>query len=376
MWQDKLKELGVSIHVIATGAGAGLQQDLWSIPGSSAYLSGASFPYSNEETEELLGFKPEHACSEETAIELASAAYMKAYKLGGKKPVGVGITASVASEKIHRGEHRVYACIITDDQVRTVHHVFEKGIGLIQRELDGLACDDIGMFLLMDTLKLSDQTFETPANLKMAEAKAFMQFMEHPFFTMDGKRYTNLPKANSDNAPFDVRGFAMMSGAFNPPHPGHLGMADGFQTRFGKRVIFEVTATPPHKPALSVQELLKRAKMLAGRDRFFSTNIPMYLDKARDNPGMPLILGADAVIRLLDPKWGLDIDKMFKEFYDLGTYLYVAGRDIDGKFTTRQDIFDSMPLDQTERRSLFARVTVPLDGRWNISSTEIRNKLL
>ena len=48
MWSDKLKEAGVSIHVIATGAGAGIQQRLWEIPVSSAYLSGCSFPYAQE----------------------------------------------------------------------------------------------------------------------------------------------------------------------------------------------------------------------------------------------------------------------------------------------------------------------------------------
>ena len=69
--------------------------------GSSAYLSGATFPYAPEEQEELLGFMPEHFCSREAAVDLASAAYMKAYRFGGKKPVGVGITASVASEKEH-----------------------------------------------------------------------------------------------------------------------------------------------------------------------------------------------------------------------------------------------------------------------------------
>src|SRR5271170_6924996 len=122
MLQDDLKEAGVNIHVIATGAGAGLQQMLWETPGSSAYLSGASFPYSAEEQEELLGFMPEHFCSEENAIDLASAAYMKAYKFGGKKPIGVGIAASVASDREHRGTLRVFCCVISNDKVATYSH--------------------------------------------------------------------------------------------------------------------------------------------------------------------------------------------------------------------------------------------------------------
>src|SRR5271157_5673962 len=124
MWQDQLKAAGVSIHVIATGAGAGFQQKLWEVSGSSAYLSGATFPYSAEEQEELLGFIPEHFCSEEAAIDLASAAYMKAYKFGGKKPVGIGLTASVASEHEHRGDHRLDVCIMTNEKVHLFHRLF------------------------------------------------------------------------------------------------------------------------------------------------------------------------------------------------------------------------------------------------------------
>src|SRR6185369_2016869 len=143
IWKDALKRAGVSIHVIATGAGAGLQQLLWEVPGSSAYLSGATFPYSEEEQAELLGFMPEHFCSEEAAIDLASAAYMKAYKFNGPRPVGVGITASVASEKEHRGDHRVHACVITNDFVRSVSVTLVEGVGSEQRVKGGKGVDGL-----------------------------------------------------------------------------------------------------------------------------------------------------------------------------------------------------------------------------------------
>ena len=68
---EEFKTAGVNIHVIATGAGSGLQNMLWSTPGCSSYFSGASFPYAQEEQEELLGFMPEHFCSEEAAVDLA-----------------------------------------------------------------------------------------------------------------------------------------------------------------------------------------------------------------------------------------------------------------------------------------------------------------
>jgi hypothetical protein len=75
IWYEALKRMGY-FHIIATGAGAGLQQKLWEIPGCSWYLSGCTFPYDQDEQADLLGFMPEHFCSEDAAIDLASAAYV------------------------------------------------------------------------------------------------------------------------------------------------------------------------------------------------------------------------------------------------------------------------------------------------------------
>jgi hypothetical protein len=360
LWLDRFKEAGVSIHVIATGGGAGLQQELWAKPGSSAYLSGASFPYSPEEQIELLGFLPSHYCSAEAAVDLASAAYMKAYKFGGKKPIGLGITASVASEKVHRGEHQIFACVISDDKVRLHHQVLTKGIGPKKRMDDGFMCDDIGSCALLEVLP-DPLDYH---NLKFTDATelARSQFFLRPFFAVDGQRFNIFPFTNNK--------FALMSGAFNPPHQGHLEIASQVEEDYFRKVVFEITANPPHKAALSVQELLKRAKLLQGHPRLFTQSLPMYLDKARAFPGVGLVMGADAALRLLDPKWGHDPIETFQEFDKLGTRLYVAGRNVDGKFVSLEDIWASTPLPMAD---LFSKITRPIEGQWDISSTQLRN---
>lgn len=365
-WKQNLKDAGVNIHIIATGAGAGIQHQLWEIPGSSAYLSGCSFPYTGEEQEDLLGFMPEHFVSPEAAVDLASAAYMKAYKFGGKKAVGVGLTASVASEKEHRGDHRVDICIMTDDKVHLFHKILEKGVGEVKRRDDGKTCDMMAFLMLLESIGVMETDsvlrFSTDAT-ELAKARFFM----HPFFAASGKRLDTLPKGK----------YALMSGAFNPPHEGHFGVADAAMEQYNHRAVFEVTADPPHKDALSVQTLLQRAKLLQGRDRLFTTQLPFYIDKARKYPGRPLIVGADAMVRMLDPKWGLDIGEMLAGFYDLGTKLYVSGREIDGNFTTCENIIDDIQVKHPFKDWASARIVMkPLKGEWNISSTELRKKLL
>lgn len=370
MWFEKIKEANVSVHVIATGGGAGLQQKLWCIPGSSAYLSGATFPYAQEEQQEILGFTPEHYCSPEASIDLASVAYMKAYRFGGKKPVGVGITASVASEKEHRGDHRVHVAVITDDKVLTINKILIKGTGMYTRFWDGERCDELGfdmIYAALDLLPDSDKLSVANLDYEDATKLARERFLMRPFFTMYGKRHSYLPNDNK---------FALMPGAFNPPHEGHFGMADSVSNEYNKRTVFEVTANPPHKDALTVQDLLKRSKMLQGRDRFFSIDIPRYLDKARAYPGMPLVLGADAMVRMLDPKWGFDIKSMLHEFNQLKTKLYVAERVIDNQVihagNIRELILNNNWLNDEK---IITNIIQNLPGNWDISSTEIRNKL-
>lgn len=362
MFLEKLKQSNVSVHVIATGAGAGFQQKLWEVPGSSAYLSGCTFPYATEEQEELLGFMPEHFVSEENAVDLASAAYMKAYRFGGKNPIGLGITASVASEKAHRGEHRVYVCAITNDSVRLVRNTFFKGIGQEVRISDGNYCDYLSMMMLTDAAKKV-----VYVNAEDATELALKRFFERPFFAANGKRPASLPKSNH---------LALMSGAFNPLHEGHTSVAQHVMDQYNKTVVYEVTAEPPHKEPMTVQALLQRAKLLQGYDRFFTKSNPLYLDKARAFPGVPLVVGADAMLRMLDPKWGVNPKELLSEFQKLNTTLLVSGRLVDGKFVSYSDILNDIYQKDSQLINLALDVLKPVDGRVDISSTELRSKLV
>ena len=356
LWQEELKQANVSIHVIATGAGAGLQQKLWEVCGSSTYLSGASFPYAQEEQAELLGFMPEHFCSMEAAVDLASAAYMKAYRFGGKKPVGVGLTASVASEHEHHGDHRVFVCVMTDTRVLTHQYTFLKGTGDALRQLNGESCDDIGFYLLSDAVGIDPVVYMMSA--QDATELATQRFFMRPFFHTGGTRDNGTLQDND----------ALMAGAFNPPHDGHFGMAQAYKEALGGDTVFEITVDPPHKDPLTVQDMLKRAKLLQGRSRIFSKGDPMYIDKVRRFPGHPILMGADAALRLFDPKWGVSLKDFLNAIEQGGVPVYVAERMIDNKLVTASDIGYKCIV--AHSWSPF----VPLKGHWDISSTQLRNK--
>lgn len=362
-WADQLKAAGVSVHVICTGGGAGLQQKLWEVPGSSAYLSGASFPYRQAETDKTLGFVPDSYCSPEAAIDLACVAYQRAFSFGGKKPVGLGLTASVASERAHRGDHRVHACIITDDQVVSVDTVLEKGVGFDRRASDGEVCDAFGLSLILQAIDLGwrDSTFKIGGHRDSTSA-ALERFYVHPFFAKNGERTADLPD-----------GIVLMPGAYNPPHPGHLGMASEVEKKASRPVIFHVTADGPHKAPLTLQDLLKRARMLRGRDRLFTRGDALYLDKARRFPGVPIAMGADALCRMLDPKWGQPILPMLYELSQLKTRFYISSRPVDGEVLT---LYKAFELSGIRDYDLLSQLFHEVDGLWDFSSTRVRAEVL
>ena len=254
--------------------------------------------------------------------------------------------------------------------------VLVKGAGQSIRLADGQNCDDSAFYMLLDALDISafPATGEGPALQEYQDATelARQRFFERPFFAVDGKRWSEIPNPRGSLAHY-----ALMPGAYNPPHEGHFGIAEEVQYDLNKTVVFEVTAQPPHKEALTVQQLLQRAKLLQSYNRIFTQKEPLYLDKARAFPKMPLILGADAMVRMLDPKWGLDIKDLLGSFYELGTKLFIVGREINGVFTTCDDILNDIKANHPFNVWASARIIMlPIKGEWNISSTEIRNKSL
>jgi nicotinic acid mononucleotide adenylyltransferase len=325
------------IFVVSTGAGAGAQQRLWRTPGCSATFAGAAFPYAPDQTNELLGFEPEQYCCEASAVDLATAAYYRAW-IPGSEAVGIGLTASVASVRPHRGEHRIHAAVMTADGVWLRSSSLPKGAGAEDRARDGALADDLIMSLI-----------ERPEGENVT-ALARERFFARPYFADTGVRSAWTPRFHR----------VLFPGTFNPPHAGHLEPAERL------RATFHVTADPPHKPRLSVAQLVERAKVLHGKPRLFSEGDALYIDKARRNPGASFLMGADALERLLDPKWGPEPIAMLYEIAELGCRFLVVDR---GRWTL-SGVLDRAQVPNELRYA--GRLFVPVPGRWDSSSSALR----
>ncbi len=389
------------IVIYATGAGAGLQQLFWAQPGASRTLLDAQFPYSREALVDLIGTEPEQYCSQDTAIRMAVAAEARCRELairGGKahlRTIGIGLTASVATNPPKRGDHHLHIAMRHEvvgivpgpgsrERISVLGGTFEKG--RLTREEEGMLCDLIALSaIVMHAVARDHGGFPLPTNnfgftseqvRWVPEASAWyvgLQPIAGLDVTLDPAAIFRLPVLWPEGTQGTLGALnpshhLLFPGSFDPLHFGHEQMVRHAERMTGKRVVFTMNARHPDKGEIAPVELLRRAEQFRWRSPvLFTRDEPLFIDKARRFPGFGLLIGADVVLGLLNPKYyGSSVasrDAVLQEFHALGTRFYVVGREVDGTFRTLDDI-----VIPAEVRDLF----VPVSGRWDIASRDLQ----
>jgi hypothetical protein len=338
------------LHAALAGAGAEFIEGCWYTPGTSSWLDSADFLYSGRSTARFLGFKPDRFVTRETAIDLAMQSFILACEdnLDSKQkrmPVGLGLTAAVASisSPPRRGGHRVHAVVMTPVRTLAVELQLPAAQGEEARGHDGETTSEAAMMLVREALgqqvKAIWHVGDSPVGGDVSQTgfgfylqpqdvteEMLRQRLDlRPFFD-DGRRL----KASC----VDRGVHALFPGTFNPVQDAHLAWAGTVDDRLGLQTVLSIDMDPPHKQALSVAQVLERVAMVrmlgwsegeAPRSIVVTQGAPLYVDKARRFPGVPILMGADAFMRAQDPAWG-DPEKVFAEIRALKTRLLVAPR--------------------------------------------------
>jgi hypothetical protein len=295
-------------------------------------------PYSKEDIDNFLGFSPDGYANEGTAMDFAMNAFYRAYQYEGAPAIGIGVCAVTASTTAHKGDHRIFVATFQEHKATLTYVKLVKGVGAERRHLDGQICNT----LLISAVKNATSSLTTGIDLPegciedfrngRAETLAEERIRRRPYFSSTGKRFLEFPRDE-----YRKRG-AMLPGSFNPPHFGHFGLADGYIEHVGGPVAFTLEAEPPHKNQLRSWDILKRAKMLHGRNVYVTWGAPYYVDKARHLPGIGVLLGADSFETLFDSKrWGFTIEEQAKIFEKTHTGLIIADRRLEGVMRTLMD---------------------------------------
>jgi hypothetical protein len=374
---EQLLNKKVRAFIYATGAGAGAQRSLWNIPGCSSFLVGAGFPYDTKLTSEIISYTPNKFVSKETSAELAMAAYMNAFDPSVKDvdTIGIGLTASVASIKEHRGEHQIFVTAISNNKSIGINYILNKGSGLEQRIQDGDIADQLIHNIICKLLNI-DYKPKNWQSVVYYDTSVLVKDLitVRPFFKADG---TKCAAKDFFGEVADYSNYVFYPGSFNPFHYGHSnGAKQSFKTAVHlndnvKDVIFSTCINPKHKAEPTSAELLQRIKQMRGQNFLLTKDDPYFVDKARMFPGAMISMGADVLLSLFDPKWGLDPVEMLEVFRENNVRFLVQGRLVGDTFVSLRDVRDANKLMQDVK---YYRLFAHVEGRSDISSTELRNK--
>ena len=372
----KVRELVESVHgsermVSLAIAGAGTQAVGWilGVAGASRTVLDVQIPYASSAVVDYVGFEPGQFVSVETSRSLARSAYFRAVALrSGVAPVaGVACTATIATDREKRGEHRCHVA---------VHHETRwsvRSLTLAKGRRDRSGEDAVVSRLILNAI----------AEVAGIDGRVGPGLVEGENVSRDGVEYDDPLEAlseghvghvviGSDGSQSADGRFSggVLPGSFNPLHRGHARLVEAASARLGAAVAYEISITNVDKPPLELEEVRRRVSQFAGMSDVVVTRAPAFYEKARTLAGCTFVIGVDTMRRVIDPKYyGDSKGKMLsaiQEMRELGSSFLVAGR-VDGReFRTLRDVAVSSELD-----GMFREIPES-EFREDLSSTDIR----
>lgn len=362
-------------------SGAGTQFLTWlhSVASSSQTILEANDRYSRAALLDTISFIPQKFCSAEVATALAKLAFARAQdltkiadfyneNLTNKPLLGLSCTASIATSKEKRGEHKCYIAICDNLGTITYELTLQKG-------RDRKAEEELISLLLLKALVkyCALETLEIPLLVSEKVKSHFEPAQQLQNFIKQKDNYLKISTSGQLTLAKKESGKALLSGSFNPLHKGHLELAQVAAKKLARPVDFELPLINADKAAIDLNETLERTRQFLGRENLYLTQSPLFSHKTTLFPNSIFIVGVDTAIRLLEPRFYQNSMQQMLTHLELlqqsGCSFLVASRLVNGTFLSLRDIivpqgFSNLFIDLSEK-----------DFRLDISSAAIRNRL-
>ena len=378
---SRIEEVITQLHgtphksvLAVAGAGSSAMSWLLGVSGASRTILETLVPYGRFSMIDLVGQEPAQYVSPENANDMALAAYRRGLALREDESpvVGVACTATIATDRPKRGDHR--ACIATWDELGVTNYnlVLDKG------KRDRVGEEEVVSRLLIQAMSraygveaeihIGFTEAEHPDVSSFRHASAIRRLLSGEVGLVIAERSGAMVPIESGKA----GPFAVLPGSFNPFHLGHEQMAAIAGQITGLEVVYELAVLNVDKPPLEEEEIVRRLNGLEGKATVALTRTPTFRLKADHFPNSVFIIGWDTMVRIIDPKYYGDSEQAMltalAEIWARGCRFLVAGRQVNGSFKTLADVAipqGFQPLFEAIPESQF---------RADISSTELRQR--
>ena len=208
---------------------------------------------------------------------------------------GIGVTASLVSNRPKRGPHRVHVAWQSIDATVAISCELEKG-----RHADGRGadCDVLVLDAVAEACGVHAPPLTEPVVLAGAERREQRPDAGSSELLLGRRSFVDVPEQPATAPPPAV----LFPGAFNPFHEGHRRMATVAAERCGAPVTFELSIVNVDKPPLDFVEIADRLGPLAG-NRVRLTRAATFVEKARLRAGCVFVVGMDTLERIAEPRY-------------------------------------------------------------------------
>jgi nicotinamide mononucleotide (NMN) deamidase PncC len=351
------------IVLAATGGGSRAVAELLEVPGGSRTLLEAVVPYSAPALIAFLGSIPDEFCSARTARAMAMTAFERARQFEDRNtlPVGVACTASLATDRPKRGQHRAHIAVQSAAHTATWRLQLQKDRRsraeeerLVGRLLLNVIAEACGV---SDRLQLEllegEQVEQTSTPAHPASQDLLLGNVESVCIHPIGRP----PKV-------------ILSGAFNPLHDGHRQMIQIGSELTHSPVALEISILNVDKPPLDFAEIERRLEQFPPEQTIYLTRAATFEEKSRLFPGATFLVGADTIRRIAAVQYyGGDstiCHHVIQQMADRGCQFLVFGRDMGVGFVRLTD------LDLPETLLTICREVPPEVFHMDVSSTALR----
>lgn len=355
--------------VSVAGAGTAAISWLLGVAGASRTVLEILVPYASSSLTEFIGSEPAQFVTKETAVSMARSAYTRALHLrdGSAPVVGIACTATIATDRAKRGDHRCHIAAWSGSGFNTYDLTFIKGL----RDRSGE--DEIASKLALHALA-ENAGVDFDADLRLDPSECVRTTTTQYADAIEALMSEHVEKVvvhagGHCHADEPFQG-GILSGSFNPLHEGHEALVDAASRILGGPVAYELSVANVDKPSLREYEVRRRVAQFSGNASIVLTRVPVFYKKANLLPGCTFIIGVDTAVRLFDARYygGSKASMLLamEQMRQRGCRFLVAGR-IEGRmFRTLSDV--RIP-DGFER--MFS--AIPESAfRSDISSTQIR----